>query len=189
LSHYSIYNIGNKSKQTLCSVWAEDDWVYSSPNAPRLPSIPVYLDSSYEDLHNTTVPSEVRGLQWALPAYPFLAYQSVTACFEGPCFQHMSWDKARIPIVADGFVYRLSPSVAETQQRLELALIFVTESLNTQSRFALPLDFRFFRVPESFSYMRTHKQRRFAIKCAMMSQDAFIPLMAMCSMAIANTLE
>ena len=47
-----------------------------------------------------------------------------------------------------------------------------------------PLDIEDYPLPMEFGYLRSHVRETTARKCALMSRDVFLPLMAMCSFAI-----
>ena len=99
--------------------------------------------------------------------------------FEGPLFGRL----ADIRIQQAGLRWQLAPELQERWGRLE-ANLWSTANILMRDRMT-SLHFQPFPLPTTFGYLRTHKNQRFALKCARKSRDAFVILGSLCSFAIA----
>lgn len=163
---------------------------YSSPNCHNFPealaSGPPHRfsrDSRSYDICNPT---------WYDPDHPFLAFMPATSnycssLFLGPIFERLNVTFERVEIERFGHDgYRLAASRMQAWIRLEVALDYMLQLL---SRYRGPDRSRHFEkfnaYPESFGYKQLHSKAEFARRCAIRSRDAFVPLCAYLSYAIA----
>src|SRR5882724_6400745 len=106
--------------------------------------------------------------------------------FDGPLFLHLAYNNHTMPLQADRAVWKLSSSVAATWQHLEDTLLFVAGVLIPKLGMIFPLSFTDCPMPQTKGYLQTHKTSNIALQCALKSLNAFLPLIAKCSMAIAH---
>jgi len=127
-------------------------------------------------------------LQWSSNRYPFLGFVPVTPEFSGPLLGRLAYDFRTLPIAqADGLFF-LDPVLRERWLRLEVGLYSTAWRLYDliPGRGPFTSYFAFYPRPSEFGFTRMHKSERIARKCTMISRDAFVPLMAMVSHAIAK---
>ncbi|KZP19850.1 hypothetical protein FIBSPDRAFT_892431 [Athelia psychrophila] len=77
----------------------------------------------------------------------------------------------------------------EGWQNLEVALVAITQELLQFSRVTLPTDWQWFPLPSKYNYQCGHLGKEKFLRSILLARDAFIPLMAHCSFAIAMTRE
>ena len=82
--------------------------------------------------------------------------------------------------------WRLAQATQDAWSYLEESLKMAANILVTGH--LLPLDFAWFPFPQTFSYKRTHRTHKIALRSAEISQQAFVLLAAMCSFAVALNL-
>jgi len=109
-----------------------------------------------------------------------------TIRFNGLLFLCLAYNNRTMPLQADRAAWKLSSSVAATWQHLEDTLLFVAGVLIPKLGMIFPLSFTDCPMPRTKGYLRTHKTSNIALQCALKSRDAFLPLIAKCSMAIAH---
>ncbi|KAF8574430.1 hypothetical protein K439DRAFT_1624325 [Ramaria rubella] len=142
-------------------VFVHDSMIFSLPNTTFLPVIPPkpLPDPDYIDPMSYVHPREMCAMQWSYNAFPYLAYIPVQ----------------KIDFRFEGFM---------SLNLIEIGLQCISQALFLASGFWLLLYFDFFPSPTSKGYLWTHRSPELAEKQALISRDAFVPLMAMCSMAI-----
>ena len=162
----------------------EDDEVFVSPNSSTLPCIPRMQDAVHEDM----LPRDTRTLLWSNNAYFYLAYVLRSDLYTGPIFQRLSFPTLQsLPMEHSYGTWRLPMDIQNSWARLETGLRVVISHLFKGS--LLPFDFAYFRMPSQYGWGRDSGDQQYARKLAMRSRDAFNPLMALCSAAIASHLH
>ncbi|KAF8575393.1 hypothetical protein K439DRAFT_1370057 [Ramaria rubella] len=162
--------------------------IFSLPNTTFLPVVPPkpLPDPNYIGPMSYVHLREMCAMQWSYNTFPYLAYipaQKIDFRFEG--FMSLVCDHWRIPLEQENQTWKLMRSIAESWNLIEIGLQCISQALFSASGFSLPLYFDFFPSPTSKGYLQTHQSPELAEKQALISRDAFVPLMAMCSMAIA----
>jgi len=158
-----------------------DNYVITSPNAGPLSTFPAHHNFSCDDPE----PEWTFRPNWALNEFPQLPFVPCSTRWDHPLLQRLRYDYKSLPIERVGICYRLSAAVREKWRDLEYSFLIVAQELLSQAPGGLfPLESRYFPFPHTYGYLRDHTRERAARKCAMRSRDAFIPLMALCSMGI-----
>ncbi|KAF8573672.1 hypothetical protein K439DRAFT_1624898 [Ramaria rubella] len=93
-------------------------------------------------------------------------------------------NRRRIPIEQKRQTWTLLRSVANSWEFTENSLQWLAQTMFDVSGFSLPLDFDFFPLPLSKGYLHTHRSLEVVQRFASISHNMFVPLMAMCSIAI-----
>ncbi|KAF7975098.1 hypothetical protein HWV62_10507 [Athelia sp. TMB] len=88
--------------------------------------------------------------------------------------------------IAMGQMFNDPPFPGECRE-LEGSLVHVVNELIAYSGVTLPLDFAKFPLPSEYNYQERHAGLDKFIKSIMLARDAFLPLMVLCSFAIAMT--
>src|SRR5882672_4841843 len=109
-----------------------------------------------------------------------------TMCFDGPLFLRLAYNVRTMPVANNGAVWKLCPLVAATWQHLEDTLLFMADALILKLGMLFPLSFIDCPMPRTKGYLQTHKTSKITVLCTLRSRDAFLPLIAKCSMAIAH---
>jgi hypothetical protein len=161
----------------MVNVYIRDGAIYTSRNARNLPA-KVYPPITHADPPLAT--GKMRGLDMR---YPQLAYIPSEVRYEGPLAGRLAISGKDMPI--EGMIgnYFLKHSVRDDWAALETTLLWLCRQfLRVHGSF--PGYFGFYPTPESFGYKKSHSIREVACSAAKRSRDAFVPLMAMLSMAI-----
>jgi hypothetical protein len=153
--------------------------VVTSPNMPCLPR--PFPKQTLADL------PDIRFPQWSSNKYPFLAWIPADVKFEGPLFGRLHWMHHTLPVRAYGDRWMLSEEVQMRWLRLEHNLQSLVSSLIRRARIAPSLTL--WPMPSRYGYLQTHPTEDDARHYAMYSRDAFVPLAAACSFAIANNID
>ena len=123
-------------------------------------------------------------MQWSLNEYPYLAYSLARVQFQGLILICLAHHAKKMPLVHDGKLWRLNYECATSWKCLEDALVLISRTLLAEVGLPLPLHFKYFPLPSAKGYLWTHGTSDMAMRCAAKSHDTFVPLMALCSMAI-----
>jgi hypothetical protein len=166
-------------------VFAVRNHVFVSPNSTDLPDLPVAF--SKDALPNDPLPNEGTSLRWSVDAFPFLPFGLQSPRYHGPLLQRLSYRPGNIPVQFLNDVWILSRKFARQWQLLENCLISVTRILFLAANVTVPVGFKWFKPPSEYFYLQTSDTRQQMIERVMNARDAFIPLMAICSYAIAFT--
>jgi hypothetical protein len=152
---------------------ASNNEIYTSPNSQYPPtSIPVLTE--YITL------SQVRSVQWCENFQPYLTFVPAELDFSGPILGRLSYSYPTLPIVPVNDKWALKHSVMISWHRLERALYGVSQALCRDDYLCI------YRYPGSYKYLEMHSTEEAARRHAMMSRDAFVPLMALCSWCMAR---
>ena len=89
-----------------------------------------------------------------------------------------------MPVVPDKTLWRLNSECATSWKHLEEALVRISNTLLGEAGVPLPFHFTYFPLPSTKGYLQTHSTSETAMRSVAKSHDTFVPLMAMCSMAI-----
>ncbi|KZP13410.1 hypothetical protein FIBSPDRAFT_692578, partial [Athelia psychrophila] len=81
----------------------------------------------------------------------------------------------------------MKDEIYEGWQDLEVALATITQEILQFSKVTLPLEWEWFPLPSKYNYQCGHLGVEKFKKSIMLARDAFMPLMAICSFAIAMT--
>jgi len=158
-----------------------DDHVLSSPNADPLSSLP-----TFSDVYESTPPQAVWSLRGAINPHPHIPFIPATIRWDEPLLQRFAFDLNSFPIERSQNRFCLSETLSLKWSNFEYALRLVVQHLFTECRGALfPLEFAYLPLPSTYGYLRSHAREIHARKCALNARDAFVGLMAMCSLAIA----
>jgi hypothetical protein len=161
------------------TVFMIDKWVLSTLNGGTLSSLPPKCE-----LKSNMDPQELRQLHWASNKYIQLGFIPSTVWWDNPILQRFSFSFLSFPLECDGVRFRLSTNICEKWLNFEYALQLMINTLFQAVNVIFPLDIEDYPLLTDFGYPRLHVHETTARKCALMSQDAFLPLMAMCSFAI-----
>jgi hypothetical protein len=153
--------------------------VITSPNMPYPPH--PFPNQAPLDLSTIRLP------QWSSNKYPFLAWTPSSIQFEGPLFGRLHWLHQTLPIESYGDRWILSEDVRMRWHRLEHNLHTLASSLLDRAQ--LTPSFTFWPLPSRYGYLQTYPTEEDARHYAMYSRDAFVPLIAACSFAIANNID
>ena len=104
--------------------------------------------------------------------------------FRGPVLARLAHDVHNMPLERDQTLWRLHSDTTVSWKCLEDALVYILNTLMNEAGVPVPLDFGYFALPSTKGYLRSHGTADTAMRCASRSRDTFVPLMAMCSMAI-----
>lgn len=156
----------------------------SSPDAEPLTTLP-----DARDMHPNPDPVEVLRLRRYVSAHPFLAFIPSPPRWDSPILKRFQFLDGAFPILpVDNNRFALNSVVQRTWSRMEGALTFMIHLLLAHlppGESTFPLDLKFFPLPSTYGYMRSHRLSHVAQKCAQNSRDAFLPLIGMCSWVIA----
>lgn len=125
------------------------------------------------------LPADTEALHLAVDAYPHIAFIPVSPRYEGPLFGRLK----DVYIVSQENVWRLDSDLILKWERLERALLSLSHIL--LNGHISTLEFSPFPYPSTFGYKRSYSSQNRATKHAKLSRDAFVPLAALCSYAIA----
>lgn len=132
------------------------------------------------------IPENTSRLCWALDEFPHIAFLPVNPIFEGQIFGRLA--NPRIENEHAGSAkWALVEASRQSWYSLETGLRWMASVL--LENHLTSLEFAPFPFPSSFGYLRSHKSKVIATRCAMQSQGAFANLAALCSFAIAQNLR
>jgi len=167
--------------------------VYSciSPHTRPLPhTLPTRERLISKDLPD---PALARQLNWSHNDFPALALTQKQSLFQGFLFQRLAVTEQTIPAVKVGENWELENNFRSTWCNLENGLRATITSLwfahkhvgsgRTSTSWLGPEGSLFHR-PESYGYTRAWPSRSELIAHTLRSRDAFLPLMAMCTLAM-----
>ncbi|KZP05288.1 hypothetical protein FIBSPDRAFT_766062, partial [Athelia psychrophila] len=138
-------------------------------------------------------PRECRDLRFFSNAYPWLAFTPTTPRYQGTLLGRLACSKNSL--VPKGWVefrrhtWFMEDRIYEGWQNLEVALAAITQELLHFSGVTLPRDWQWFPLPSKYGYQCGHFGKEKFLKSVLLARDAFVPLMAHCSFAIAMTRE
>src|SRR5882724_8447903 len=89
-----------------------------------------------------------------------------------------------MPMVPDKTLWRLNSECAMSWKCLEDRLVHISNTLLGEVGEPLPLHFNYFPLPSTKGYLQTHSTSETDMRSMAKSCDTFMPLMAMCTMAI-----
>jgi hypothetical protein len=161
----------------MVHVYIRDNHLFTSRNAQTLPEM------VYPPISPLGPPDafRMRGLE---PRYPQIAYTPVDVRFQGRLAGRLASNGPNLPIEQHHDQWTLKDSVKKSWIRLEHVLKWITLTLLHVHK-DLPTDFDFYPIPSRWGYKDTYPGLSQAHRHAKRSRDAFVPLMAMASMAIA----
>lgn len=163
--------------------------IITSPNAP-LPQV-VDEKAMGQIFSDPPFPRECREVRFSSNAYPWLAFAPKKPQWRGKLFGALACNKHTIEannwIVRKRHRWCLKDGIYEDWVALEVALGNVAQDLLSFSGVALPLDFAWFPMPSRYNYHHGDHGKEKFIKSILLARDAFLPLMAVCSFAIAMT--
>jgi hypothetical protein len=164
--------------------------VWSSPNAPSLISpIPAFTDAPPADKSHTSL----RNVHWLSAFYPYLAFWPFDPAWTGPIFGRLNMSYYTTPLefteasqnlYGVRYKHRIAERVANSWERLEMALVGLVKFLLLQRGAAFP-HFRFMTLPIECGYKEWHSSEHQARACVSRTQYCFLTLATACSFAIA----
>ncbi|KIJ24990.1 hypothetical protein M422DRAFT_274128 [Sphaerobolus stellatus SS14] len=122
----------------------------------------------------TLLPLELVDRHWLSEAYPHLALALLQPTFTGDVTLGQQWFRV-------GSTPRRHRSMGPSRN----ALYFISKKLLSKTNVNLPVDFAFTRLPHTCGYRKKFLSSKRAKSAVLRSQQAFMPLMAMVSFAIA----
>jgi hypothetical protein len=143
-----------------------------------LPLSPIQREMTEHDW-----PQDTFKLSWASNRYPQFCFIPTRLRFSGNLFGRLAFTDHSLALeYSNG--WHLPTEIQASWSRLEFALLDVIRIL----RLKVISGVATFPVPSCFGYLRQHKEKHFALKCARNSRAAFVPLLAECSwyMAVAG---
>ncbi|KIJ38000.1 hypothetical protein M422DRAFT_259386 [Sphaerobolus stellatus SS14] len=167
---------------TDTSIMLQHGLVFTSIQGAVLPPMP---SEQPDTIIHTLLPLELVDRHWLSEAHPYLAPALLQPTFTGVCFNGWRSALGRYPLDSNGSVWGLHPGVIETWAHLENALYFISKRLLSKTNVNLPVDFAFTRLPHTYGYCKKFLSSKRAKSAVLRSQQAFMPLMAMVSFAIA----
>jgi hypothetical protein len=151
-------------------------------NVEMQPSVPDWSFKVGED----TLPNDVRVPRPVMKDWIYLPFTLSRPRFEGPLFGRLAGRQDPFPVQQVGLGWQLDLQVQQSWRRLEVSLYDVIDKLlDASGGHHLTMDTSAFRLPSGFGYMRAHRDAHTARRQALRSRDAFLPLMAFVSFAIA----
>lgn len=177
-------------KQQNFKMWTilVNDMVFTSPTVDYPPVLP--WDAGDGAIYEPEMPKDLKKPLWAVSCYPQIAYCAWDVPFHGPILKRLQMSYHTVPVQKSLNQWSLAPAIVASWMSLENALIWVSNFLLTKSPVAnegvFPLDFKIFTAPSRFGYYKTYDVQEKCRRSVMRSRDAFVPLMALCTMAIAT---
>ncbi|TCD67304.1 hypothetical protein EIP91_000274 [Steccherinum ochraceum] len=162
-----------------------DDMVFTSPNMNCPPTRAPFAKETPAD---TLLPRDVKLPIYAMPGHPQLGYCAWNTRMEGPILERLQVSYHTVQIQQVHGQCTLAPHIMQSWLSLESALLWVASFLINSSPVAnqlFPLDLSTFTTPSKCGYTRLFYDEEKCRRCVMRSRDAFVPLMAVCTMAIA----
>ncbi|TDL14816.1 hypothetical protein BD410DRAFT_733591, partial [Rickenella mellea] len=166
-------------------VFQVEDGFYVARNAeymPKVPEVDICL-RPYMLLKHGRIP------QWSSPEYPHLPFIIRNPTFSGPLFSRLAQGPCLFPVEKIGSGYSLAKHLQESWRRLELALIEATNQIYNaipKDRIIGGISDEGYPFPVRFGYWNPHETAEKAMQCALQSRNAFLHLMAKCTMIIAH---
>jgi hypothetical protein len=154
--------------------YSESGEIYSSPNR-RFPPPEIPPETERISLLQT------RSIQWSREEYPFLAWAPVNVKYTGPIMGRLACTFRSVPLCFRRDGWRIDPIVETKWARLERALVGLVEFFMEPNP-----RWKFYAKPSSFRYRQHHRLEEDARRAIMMSRDAFVPLIALCSWLLAK---
>jgi hypothetical protein len=132
---------------------------------------------------------DTQSLLWQSPKYPFLGFVPKSPNYDGPLLDRLAYNYRTIPIemvqIGDVQLWCLSQDLQQRWLNLERGLCLATHHLLS---YWSSIDYEFYPTPSVFGYCKLWKTESTARHKAMLSRDAFLPLLATCSWSIARHL-
>jgi hypothetical protein len=154
--------------------------IFTSPNTDQ-PPYDLPAQEGDDRVHRSL---DTQKLHWYKAAHPYLAFTPKEIKWEGPLFGRLAISPDTVSIKQCGNGWALDRDLACEWASLEEGLFAVCHGL--LSRMLVKLDFEYYPLPRTFGYGRAHKSERIARRQTVHSRDAFLPLIALCSYAIAQ---
>ncbi|KAF7971128.1 hypothetical protein HWV62_22004 [Athelia sp. TMB] len=166
-----------------------NDQIITSPNAD-LPAI-FDCDAMGRIFSDPPFPGECRELRYSSNAYPWLGFVPKTLRWQGRLLGKLAYNKRTVRSLVEWrrHTHFFNDEIYEEWYQLEIALVHVANELIAFSGVALPLEWALFPLPSHYSYREGHLGLEKFVKSIMLARDAFVPLMSLCSFAIAMTRE
>ncbi|TDL13477.1 hypothetical protein BD410DRAFT_846911 [Rickenella mellea] len=153
----------------------ENGDIFTSSNTDKLCNLAA--PQLREDVDIPTVLKNCQVPIWSSPGFASLPFILVAPRWEGPLFGRLAQNHEVFPITRGTPGWHLAVPLQESWRRLEVALYDAIRTLET-AEITFPLPFR-------FGYLKSHSTNGKARYHALQSRNAFLPLMATLSDAIA----
>ena len=159
--------------------------VYITFNTVTPPNPPSRRFRVFYPEHCWTSPS------WYNPQHPFFAFVLRQPYFFGPLFQRLQGTMGSFPIIRVAGRFALDRDLQEKWWFLERALTGIADFFFKQSgtAFQHTLDIAEFRPPRQWGYQKAHVGERETRIRITNARNAFVPLMALCSYALATNTQ
>ncbi|KAF8881263.1 hypothetical protein BD779DRAFT_1445663, partial [Infundibulicybe gibba] len=160
---------------------SRDGRIFTSLNSTILPPVPREGMKRSHQIH----PSRLFAPRWLEDMAPQGALIPKYPHFDGPLFGRLDVSGESLPIVyqSQTRTYHLDTEVQESWGRLEFALYDLSTILHKALQLSIPYCRRL-AFPSHYGYTHNHTSAEIAKQCVMNSRDAFVPLMAACSMVM-----
>ncbi|KAF7973281.1 hypothetical protein HWV62_15649 [Athelia sp. TMB] len=164
-----------------------DDHVITSPNA-ELPSA-FDADAMDRPFGDPPFPGECRDLRFSSNAYPWLGFVPKSTKWQGRLLGKLAYNKHTVKSLVEWrrHTHYLKDEVYEEWYQLEIALVHVANELIAFRGVALPLQWALFPLPSRYNYREGHMGQDKFVKSIILACDTFVPLMSVCTFAIAMT--
>ncbi|TCD62108.1 hypothetical protein EIP91_007462 [Steccherinum ochraceum] len=168
------------------TVFVLEDNIFVSPNAQDAP-VGFHPNSPCAE----TGPSllDIRSPNRAYLQYPQLAYCLYSPSWSGPLLDRMDVTERSVEVERKHGRWLMEVTLQQSWVSLELALIWMARTLLSKAKGGhhtmQNVEFSEFRLPSSYGYGGTHETERGCRRAIMRSRNAFVPLMGLCSFAIA----
>ncbi|TCD65770.1 hypothetical protein EIP91_002209 [Steccherinum ochraceum] len=168
------------------TIIVHNERVFTSPNVTYPPTN--FEDGSKLMPARLSLP-ELRWPRSAYPEYPQLAFCLARPDWSGPLLDRLDLTYGTAPVEKINGSYHMKVSLQQSWISLESALLWMGRTLlldaRAQNRALLGLDFVEFRLPSTYGYGSAYDNDHDCRRSIVRSRNAFIPLMALCSYAIA----
>lgn len=177
------------TQSSILKTFYLDGVIISSPNAD-LPHI-VDEKAMRQIFSDPPFPRECREIRFSSNTYPWLVFAPKKPKFKGRLFGVLLCNKHTIE--ADKWIeWRhhacfLKQEIYDEWLSLEVSLGNIAQDLLAYSGVALPLDCAWFPMPSRYNYHHGDYGREKFARSILLARDAFVPLMTICSFAIAMT--
>ncbi|KAF7978401.1 hypothetical protein HWV62_803 [Athelia sp. TMB] len=177
----------NAAEPTTLKTFYCDGQIITSPNAD-LPEVVDHIAMG-RMFNEPPFPGECREVRFSSNTYPWLGFVPKYPQWQGNLFGKLACNKHTVRSLVEWrkHTFYLNDEVYQYWRQLEGSLVHVVNELIAYSGVALPLDFSKFPLPSEYNYREGHAGLDKFIKSIMLARDAFLPLMALCSFAIAMT--
>lgn len=158
--------------------------IFVSPNVQRPPT-PTELQHLDVVFSDPLLPTDALHLRYATNRFPYLAFTMPHTGFRSTILRPLNYTKDAMPVIMLGGRYCLPQPVAASWLELELNLRTMAAKLFARYCPLMPAYWEMFPFPSDYRYDQGRHTEDSMRRAAIRARKAFVPLMAMCSYAIA----